>query len=315
MIRRQHSPAGFLLAGQGRIGRFIMLQGSIVALVTPFHEDGSINFDKLEELLEWHIAQGTDGILVLGTTGESTTMTHEEDDSVVEFTMRTVRHRVPVIAGSGSNDTETQIMKSVRYDRMGVDALLCITPYYNKANQQGMIYHFTKVADQVDAPVILYNVPGRTGCALSVAAVEKLSEHPKICGIKEASGDISYAVNISHLIRDDFQMFSGNDDIIVPMMSLGASGVISVFANTNPKECHEMVARWQRGDLAGALKLQQQYLDYIHALFCEVNPIPVKEAMNLMGMGIGGYRLPLFPMEEKNRQRLAESMRKVGLIQ
>ncbi len=291
-----------------------MLQGSIVALVTPFHEDGSINFEKLEELLEWHIANGTDGILVLGTTGESTTMSHEEDDSVVYFTMKVVNHRVPVIAGSGSNDTQTQIDKSRKYDHMGVDALLCITPYYNKANQQGMIYHFTKVADQVSCPIILYNVPGRTGCGLSVKAVEQLSEHPRICGIKEASGDISYAVNISHLIRDDFVMFSGNDDIIVPMMSLGASGVISVLANTNPRETHEMVSLFQQGDIKGSLALQQKYLDLIHSLFCEVNPIPVKEALNAMGMGVGGYRLPLYPMEEANRQRLYNSMRKVGLL-
>lgn len=291
-----------------------MLQGSIVALVTPFHEDGSINFEKLEELLEWHIANKTDGILVLGTTGESTTMSHAEDDSVVYFTMKVVNHRVPVIAGSGSNDTQTQIDKSRKYDHMGVDALLCITPYYNKANQQGMIYHFTKVADQVSCPIILYNVPGRTGCGLSVKAVEQLSEHKNICGIKEASGDISYAVNISKLIRDDFSMWSGNDDIIVPMLSLGASGVISVLANTNPRECHDLVAKWFAGDPAGALAIQQKYLDLIHSLFCEVNPIPVKEALNLMGMGVGGYRLPLYPMEESNRNRLIDSMRKVGLL-
>lgn len=291
-----------------------MLQGSIVALVTPFHEDGRINFDKLEELLEWHIANHTDGILILGTTGESTTMSHEEDDSIVKFTMRVVNHRVPVIAGSGSNDTQTQIDKSMKYDRMGVDALLCITPYYNKANQRGMVYHFTKVADQVSCPIILYNVPGRTGCSLSVKAVEELSEHPRICGIKEASGDISYAVNISHLLRDDFVMFSGNDDIIVPLMSLGSSGVISVLANTNPQETHDMVSLWLQGDHKGSLALQQKYLDYIHSLFCEVNPIPVKEAMNAMGMGVGGYRLPLYPMEDANRERLYASMRKVGLI-
>lgn len=291
-----------------------MLKGSIVALVTPFHEDGSINFAKLEELLEWHIQNGTDGILVLGTTGESTTMSHEEDDSVVYFTMKVVNHRVPVIAGSGSNDTQTQIDKSMKYDKMGVDALLCITPYYNKANQRGMIRHFTDVADKVEAPIILYNVPGRTGCSLSVKAVEELSEHPRICGIKEASGDISYAMNISHLIRDDFQMFSGNDDIIVPLMSLGASGVISVLANTNPRETHDLVAKWMEGDHAGSLAIQQKYLDYIHALFCEVNPIPVKEALNAMGMNVGPYRLPLYPMEDANRERLYREMRKVGLL-
>lgn len=291
-----------------------MLKGSIVALITPFNPDGSVNFEKLGELLEWHIAEGTDGILVLGTTGESTTMTHEEDDAVVEFTLKTVNHRVPVIAGSGSNDTATMLMKSRRYADMGADALLAITPYYNKANEEGMIRHFTTVADAVSAPIILYNVPGRTGCSLSVSAVERLSRHPNIIGIKEASGNISFAVSISRFLSDDFVMFSGNDDMIVPIMSLGGSGVISVFANTNPKEAHELVAKWLDGDHAGSLEIQQKYLDYIHALFCEVNPIPVKEALNAMGKGVGGYRLPLYEMADKNKEHLYAEMKKVGLL-
>ena len=278
-----------------------MIKGSIVALITPFHEDGSVNFEKLGELLEWHVANSTDGILVLGTTGESTTMTHEEDDAVVEYTLKKVNHRVPVIAGSGSNDTKTMLMKSKKYADLGADALLVITPYYNKANEEGMIRHFTTVADQVKAPIILYNVPGRTGCSLSVSAVERLSKHPNIIGIKEASGNISYAMSISRFLSDDFVMFSGNDDMIVPILSLGGSGVISVFANTNPKECHDIVAKWFDGDHAGSLAIQQKYLDYIHALFCEVNPIPVKEAMNQMGMKVGGYRLPLYEMAERTR--------------
>ena len=291
-----------------------MLKGSIVALITPFNPDGSVNFEKLGELLEWHIAEGTDGILVLGTTGESTTMTHEEDDAVVEFTLKTVNHRVPVIAGSGSNDTATMLMKSKRYADMGADALLAITPYYNKANEEGMIRHFTTVADTVSAPIILYNVPGRTGCSLSVSAVERLSRHPNIIGIKEASGNISFAVSISRFLSDDFVMFSGNDDMIVPIMSLGGSGVISVFANTNPKEAHELVAKWLDGDQAGSLEIQQKYLDYIHALFCEVNPIPVKEALNAMGKNVGGYRLPLYEMADKNKEHLYAEMKKVGLL-
>ena len=291
-----------------------MIKGSIVALVTPFHEDGTVNFDKLGELLDWHIANSTDGILVLGTTGESTTMTHEEDDSVVEYTLKRVGGRVPVIAGSGSNDTSTMLMKSRRYADMGADALLVITPYYNKANEEGMIRHFTTVADNVSKPLILYNVPGRTGCSLSVRAVERLSKHPNIIGIKEASGNISYAVSISRFLNDDFVMYSGNDDMIVPILSLGGSGVISVFANTNPKEAHDIVQKWADGDHAGSLAIQQKYLDYIHALFCEVNPIPVKEAMNAMGMQVGGYRLPLYEMSEANKEILYAEMRKAGLL-
>ena len=290
------------------------IKGSIVALITPFHEDGSVNFEKLGELLEWHIANGTDGILVLGTTGESTTMTHEEDDAVVEYALKTVNHRVPVIAGSGSNDTATMLMKSQKYADMGADALLAITPYYNKANEEGMIRHFTTVADQVSAPVILYNVPGRTGCSLSVSAVERLSKHPNIIGIKEASGNISFATSISRYLSDDFVMYSGNDDMIVPILSLGGSGVISVFANTNPKETHDLVAKWFEGDRAGSLAIQQKYLDYIHALFCEVNPIPVKEALNAMGKQVGGYRLPLYEMAEKNKNVLYAEIKKVGLL-
>ena len=291
-----------------------MIKGSIVALITPFHEDGTVNFEKLGELLEWHIASGTDGILVLGTTGESTTMSHEEDEAVVAYTLEKVNHRVPVIAGSGSNDTKTMLDKSVRYAELGVDALLVITPYYNKANEEGMIRHFTTVADAVNVPLILYNVPGRTGCSLSVRAVERLSRHPNICGIKEASGNISYAVSVSRFVNENFALYSGNDDMIVPILSLGGSGVISVFANTNPKETHELVSSWFEGDQARSLQLQQDYLDYIHALFCEVNPIPVKEALNLMGKEVGGYRLPLYPMAEENRQKLINEMKKAGLL-
>ena len=291
-----------------------MIKGSIVALITPFHEDGSVNFEKLGELLEWHIASGTDGILVLGTTGESTTMSHEEDEAVVAYTLQKVNHRVPVIAGSGSNDTRTMLEKSKRYAELGADALLVITPYYNKANEEGMIRHFTTVADQVSIPLILYNVPGRTGCSLSVSAVERLSKHPNICGIKEASGNISYAVSISRFVNDDFALYSGNDDMIVPILSLGGSGVISVLANTNPKETHDLVQAWFDGDQAKSLHLQQEYLDYIHAPFCEVNPIPVKEALNLMGKEVGGYRLPLYPMADANKEKLINEMKKAGLL-
>lgn len=289
------------------------VKGSIVALVTPFHEDGSVNFDKLKEILEWHVENKTDGILVLGTTGESSTMTHEEDDAVVECTLNTLKGRVPVIVGSGSNCTQTAVEKSLKYDKMGADALLVISPYYNKANAQGMIKHFTAVADAVSKPVILYNVPGRTGCSISEEAIKVLSQHPNICGIKEASGNIAYATSIARYLSDDFVMYSGNDDMIVPLLSLGASGVISVWSNIMPKEVHELVMNYLEGNTAAALKTQLDYLDLVHALFLEVNPIPVKEALNFMGKGVGGYRLPLCEMSEDHKEALKAVMHEVGL--
>lgn len=289
------------------------IKGSIVALITPFHADGSVNFEKLRELLEWHVENKTDGILVLGTTGESSTMTHEEDDAVVECTLQTIRGRIPVIVGSGSNCTETAIEKSLKYDRMGADALLVITPYYNKANKQGMIQHFTAIANAVSTPILLYNVPSRTGCSLSVEAVQVLSKHPNICGIKEASGDISYATSIARYINDDFVMYSGNDDMIIPLLSLKGSGVISVWANIMPKEVHELVETYKNGDHSSALATQLAYLDVIHALFIEVNPIPVKEALNNMHKGVGGYRLPLCSMSEEHKATLKKVMQEAGL--
>ncbi len=233
------------------------LQGSIVALITPFYEDGTVNFERLGEILDWHIAQGTDGILVLGTTGESSTMSHEEDDAVCRFTIDRVAGRVSVIAGSGSNSTETQLEKSKNMRPWG-RCPLCITPYYIKANAEGMYRHFADVADAVDVPVILYNVPGRTGCSIPVETVARLARHPNICGIKEASGDISYAVKIARYLSDDFQMFCGNDDITLPLLSLGASGVISVWANIMPAACHQMVTDYlgpARTGVKGAAKI------------------------------------------------------------
>ncbi len=284
------------------------LQGSYVALVTPFHADGSIHFEKLKALCNWHIDQGTDGIVALGTTGESSTMTHEEDDEVAQCVLDTVAGRIPVIVGSGSNATETAIMKSKRYADMGADGLLVITPYYNKANDTGMIRHFEMVADAADIPVVLYNVPGRTGCALSPAVVERLSRHPRINGIKEASGDIGYVAKIARYVSDDFALVSGNDNMIVPVMSLGGVGVISVFANLCPAICKEITDSWLHGDVQRAKALQLQYLALIDALFIEVNPIPIKEAMNILGMEIGGYRMPLCEMADANRAKLVQAM-------
>ena len=282
--------------------------GSYVAIVTPFNPDGSVNFDNLKELTLWHIEQGTDGIVALGTTGESSTMSHAEDDDVARCVIETVNGRIPVICGAGSNSTQTQLEKSRKYHDMGADGLLLITPYYNKANDEGMYRHFATVADTVDTPIILYNVPGRTGCSISPACCARLAKHPNVAGIKEASGNISYAAKIAKLLSDDFCMFSGNDDMIVPMMSLGAAGVISVWANICPKQSHDLVAAYQAGDAEKARKIQLEYLDLINALFCEVNPIPVKEAMNQLGMNVGGYRLPLCEISESGRETVRRAL-------
>ena len=282
--------------------------GSYVALVTPFQADGSVDFAKLRELVSWHLAQGTDGIVALGTTGESSTMSNEEDDEVARCIIETVNGQIPVIVGAGSNCTQTQLEKSRKYHDLGADGLLLITPYYNKANDEGMYRHFATVADAVDTPVILYNVPGRTGCAISPACCARLAAHPNIAGIKEASGNISYTAKIARLLSDDFCMFSGNDDMIVPVMSLGGCGVISVWANICPKACHDLVAAFASGDVAAARAMQLQYLELINALFCEVNPIPIKEAMNQLGMNVGGYRLPLCEISDAGRETVRRAL-------
>ena len=282
--------------------------GSYVALVTPFQADGSVDFGKLRELVNWHLAQGTDGIVALGTTGESSTMSNEEDDEVARCIIETVNGKIPVIVGAGSNCTQTQLEKSRKYHDLGADGLLLITPYYNKANDEGMYRHFATVADAIDTPVILYNVPGRTGCAISPACCARLAKHPNIAGIKEASGNISYTAKIARLLSDDFCMFSGNDDMIVPVMSLGGCGVISVWANICPKECHDLVAAFAAGDVATARAMQLRYLELINALFCEVNPIPIKEAMNQLGMNVGGYRLPLCKISDAGRETVRRAL-------
>lgn len=290
------------------------LKGSIVALVTPFNDDGTVNFEVLSQLIEFHIENKTDAILILGTTGESSTMSHEEDDAVCEFTVKQVAGRVPVIAGSGSNCTETMLEKSLRYEKLGADGLLIISPYYNKANDEGMYRHFKTVADAVSIPCILYNVPGRTGCSISENVIARLKDHPNIMGIKEASGNMSYTAKIAKHLSDNFVMYSGNDDIIVPTLALGGSGVISVLANCLPKETHDMVYDYLNGDSKKATEAQLKYLDFANSLFLEVNPIPVKEALNLMGIKVGGYRLPLCNIADSNREKLASEMKKIGLI-
>ena len=290
------------------------LKGSIVALITPFAADGSVDFDEFGRLIDFHLENGTDAILVLGTTGESSTMSHEEDDAVCEFAVKRIDGRVPVIAGSGSNCTQTMLEKSLRYQEFGVDGLLVITPYYNKANEEGMYQHFKTVLDAVDIPCILYNVPGRTGCSISEGVIARLASHPNALGIKEASGSIAYASKIARYLGDDFFMFSGNDDMVIPLMSLGARGVISVWANVAPKTEHDMVFDWLEGRQEAALATQLDNLELIAALFAEVNPIPVKAGVELLGFAKANYRLPLAPMSDANRARLEAAMKERGLI-
>lgn len=269
-----------------------MLKGSMVALVTPFYEDGSVNFDKLGELLEYHIENGTSGIVILGTTGEASTLTFEEEEKIVSFSVNKIKKRIPLIVGSGSNETEKAVRMSKKYSELGADYVLVITPYYNKTNESGLIKHFTAVADASLCPVILYNVPSRTGMNMSLHAIEVLSKHPNICGIKEASGNMSYATNVAKYISPSFAMYSGNDDIIVPMMAIGSLGVISVLANIAPKNTSKMVELCLEEKYKEANHLQQELLETIHDLFIEVNPIPVKEAMNHLGFAVGGSRMP-----------------------
>lgn len=291
-----------------------IVRGSIVALITPFLPNGEVNYEKLGELVDFHLQNKTDALLILGTTGESSTMSHEEDDEVCRYVVNRVAKRIPVWAGSGSNSTQTMLEKSKSFEKIGVDGLLLITPYYNKTNEEGMYLHFKTVADAVSIPCILYNVPGRTGCAISENNVCRLAKHPNIVGIKEASGDIGYAARIACHLSDDFVMYSGNDDMILSMMSLGCSGVISVLANVLPKETHEMIFDYLNGEPEKTRAAQLKYLELVNALFAEVNPIPVKEALNMMGMEVGDYRLPLTAPSAATKERLQKAMKEAGLL-
>lgn len=292
----------------------LRIQGSIVAIVTPFHQDGSVNFSKLGELVDWQIQNGTDGIVALGTTGESATMTDEEDNAVCEYVLKRVNGRIPVIVGSGSNCTASMLEKSLRYQAMGAQGLLIIAPYYNKTNEEGMYRHFATVVDAVDIPCILYNVPGRTGCSISEGVVKRLAGHPNVMGIKEASGNMSYACKIARYLGPDFAMYSGNDDITVPILSVGGSGVISVLANILPQQTHDMVMAYLSGDTAAATAAQLRYLELINSLFLEVNPIPVKAALNMMGWEVGPCRMPLYEMSQGAAQRLRAALEEAGLL-
>ena len=288
-----------------------MLKGSIVALITPFKNNGSVDYDQLKELIEFHIKNKTDGIVLLGTTAESPTLSHEEKTEIVKIGLEVVNKRVPVIVGSGTNDTGESILLSKEFSSMGADYLLVITPYYNKTNDNGLVKHFNVIADNSCCPLILYNVPGRTGMSISENVIKEVSKHKNIIGVKEASGDISYAAKVAKYLSKDFVMFSGNDDIIVPMMSLGASGVISVLANIAPTQTHNICELCLDGNYEAARTIQLKLLDFINALFIETNPIPIKEAMNELGFNIGGYRLPLDYMSTNNKQVLVDRINKV----
>ena len=288
--------------------------GAGVALVTPTYADGSVNFDKLKELIEFQIANETDALIICGTTGEASTLSDEVQIECVRFSNEVANGRVPVIAGAGSNDTAHCIALAQGCEKAGADAVLLVTPYYNKATQKGLILHYTAVANSISIPVILYNVPGRTGCNIAPKTVYELSKVKNIVAIKEASGNFSQIAEIAALCGPDFDIYSGNDDQIVPMLALGAKGVISVLSNVAPKNTHDMVAKFMAGDVAGAAKLQLDAIELIKALFCEVNPTPVKAALNLMGYEVGPCRLPLCDMEEKNLETLRTALKNYGLL-
>ncbi|MCI7350593.1 MAG: 4-hydroxy-tetrahydrodipicolinate synthase [Ruminococcus sp.] len=288
--------------------------GAGVAIVTPMNADGSINFEQFGKNIDYQIENGTDAIIVCGTTGEASTMSDEEHIECIRYCVKRTAKRVPVIAGTGSNDTAYAVALSKEAEAAGVDALLVVTPYYNKASQRGLVAHFTAIADAVNIPIILYNIPGRTGVNMAVDTIKTLSEHKNICAVKEASGNIGYVAKLAAACGDKIDIYSGNDDMIVPIMSLGGKGVISVLSNVMPKETHDMCQYCLDNNFAEAQKLQISLLEFINNLFIDVNPIPVKEAMNLCGMNAGTLRMPLMEMTDANKATLRASMEKLGLI-
>lgn len=291
-----------------------IFKGAGVAIITPFTENNEVDYEKLGELIEYQIAEGTDSIIICGTTGEASTLTHEEHLECIRYTVEKVAKRVPVIAGTGSNATDTAIYLSQEAQKYGADGLLLVTPYYNKATQKGLIAHFSAVAESVNIPIILYNVPGRTGCNITPLTVAQLAKNVKnIVGIKEASGNIAQVAEIMQLTGGEIDLYSGNDDMIVPVMSLGGQGVISVLSNIAPKDTHDMVMKYLEGDVVGSRELQLKYFPLINALFCEVNPIPVKKAVNLMGFQVGALRMPLTELEPANAERLLKEMQAIGI--
>ena len=292
-----------------------IFKGAAVAIVTPMKENGEVNYEKLAELIEFQIANGTDAIFACGTTGEASTLSHEEHLDVIKYCVEVVAGRVPVVAGTGSNATDTAVYLSTEAEKYGADGLLLVSPYYNKATQNGLYQHFKTVADSVKIPVLLYNVPSRTGCNILPETVVRLCKDVEnIVGVKEASGNISQIAHLAAIADGCVDIYSGNDDQIVPIMALGGIGVISVLSNVAPRQTHEICRKFLDGDVAGSRKMQLEALNLCNALFCEVNPIPVKKALNLMGMEAGPLRMPLTEMEEANAARLKKAMEDYGIL-
>lgn len=291
-----------------------LFTGSCVAIVTPFSKDGSVNYESLKSHINFLIKNKTDSIVVCGTTGESSTLSDKEKINIVKFTVNTVNNRVPVLAGAGSNNTDKTIKLCIDLEKTGIQGLLIVTPYYNKTTQKGLVQHYKLIANSVNLPIILYNVPGRTGLNLLPSTAYDLSKLPNIVGIKEASGDISQVAEIASLCGSNLDIYAGNDDQILPTLALGGKGVISAVANIIPKDTHDIVELFMKGDMESSRNLQFNMLNLIKAIFCEVNPIPVKEALNLMGMECGGFRAPLCEMDKNNKDYLINEMKKYGLI-
>ena len=289
--------------------------GAGVAIVTPMKANGEVNYEKFGELIEFQIANGTDAIIVCGTTGEASTLSHEEHLDTIKYCVEKVNGRIPVIAGTGSNCTETAIYLSTEAEKYGVDGVLLVSPYYNKATQNGLYAHFKATAEAIKVPVILYNVPSRTGCNILPETIVRLCKDvDNIMGVKEASGNISQIAHLAAISHGMVDIYSGNDDQIVPIMALGGKGVISVLSNVAPRQTHEICQKFLDGDVEGSRELQLKAMDLCNALFCEVNPIPVKKALNLMGMEAGTLRMPLTEMEEANAQRLEKAMKEFGIL-
>lgn len=292
-----------------------VFKGAGVAIVTPMKANGEVNYERFADLIEFQIENGTDAIIVCGTTGEASTLSHEEHLDVIKYCTEKVAGRVPVIAGTGSNSTETAVYLSTEAEKYGVDGLLLVSPYYNKATQNGLYTHFKTVADAVKLPIILYNVPSRTGCNILPDTIVRLvTEVENIVGVKEASSNISQIARLAAKAGGKVDIYSGNDDQIVPILSLGGIGVISVLSNIAPRQTHDICEKYFAGDVKGSMELQLKAMDLCDALFCEVNPIPVKKALNLMGMEAGGLRLPLTEMEETNAKKLEKAMKDFGLL-
>jgi len=291
-----------------------LFRGAATALVTPMYEDGSVNFERLSTLIDEQIEAGIDALVLCGTTGEKSTLNYEEHIAVIAAAAKTINKRVPLIAGAGSNDTKYSVGICNDAVKNGADALLMVTPYYNKTSQAGLVAHYNYVADRVDAPIILYNVPSRTGVNMLPETCAELAKHPNIIGLKEANGDIGSVVKTRRLCGDDLAIYSGNDDQIVPLLSVGGDGVISVLSNILPKETHDMCQLFFDGDIAASRDLQVKYITLINALFSDVNPIPVKEAMEILGKNVGPCRLPLINMSETKREALIAELKKAGLL-